>query len=178
MSSQRGNVARNRPQKYQNTSKFKNNLHDKSDKTKKLNEVVISDCCARCTEIIQWKITFKKYKLLSQPKKCVICLEKKVKNSYHIICSECGSEDSLCRKCKIKFTPECETEKDSQKNKIKEKKIVSDEKENIDEEDKSSDESIALESSTNGCMNIDCQLTQQVLEGIARHCDKETDVNT
>ena len=72
MSSQKGNASRSRPQKYKNTSKFKNNLHDKSHITKKMNQTVISDCCERCTEIIQWKIDYKKYKLLSQPKKWLI----------------------------------------------------------------------------------------------------------
>lgn len=69
MSSQRGNTSKKGPQKYQNKTAFRNNLHDASDKTKMLNQLAIQGCCARCKEILEWKIKFKKYKMLSQPKK-------------------------------------------------------------------------------------------------------------
>jgi len=69
MSTQRGNAQKAGPPKYQNKTKFRNDLHDSSDKTKSLNALDISGVCARCKAIIEWKIKYKKYKQLSQPKK-------------------------------------------------------------------------------------------------------------
>jgi hypothetical protein len=67
MSSQRGNVARTRTQKYKNKSAFKNDLHDKSQKTQMIKSLVPVGLCLRCKEKIEWKIKYKKYKPLSQP---------------------------------------------------------------------------------------------------------------
>ncbi|KAK2150071.1 hypothetical protein LSH36_425g02050 [Paralvinella palmiformis] len=69
MSSQRGNVIRHRPQKYKNQSSFKNTLHC-NEKTKFINNLRAEGCCTRCKDIIEWKIKYKKYKPLTQPKKC------------------------------------------------------------------------------------------------------------
>ncbi|KAJ8040298.1 hypothetical protein HOLleu_14549 [Holothuria leucospilota] len=98
MSLQRGNHKK-RGQKYQNTTAFKNDLHDRSGKTKAMNSMVISEVCARCKDVIQWKIQYKKYKPLSQPKKCTKCLQKTVKAAYHVICSKCAKENGVCAKC-------------------------------------------------------------------------------
>lgn len=99
MSTQRGNTARSRPQKHQNKSKFKNNLHDTSHKTKLINNIHVSDVCERCKEVIEWKIKYKKYKPLTQPKKCVKCEQKTVKKAYHVMCTECGKNLEVCTKC-------------------------------------------------------------------------------
>ncbi|CAH0558169.1 unnamed protein product [Brassicogethes aeneus] len=99
MSSQKGNTGRTRPQKYKNRSAFKNNLHDKSTKTKLINSLHVSDVCVRCKEIIEWKIKYKKYKPLSQPKKCVKCEQKTVKKAYHVMCFDCGRKLEVCTKC-------------------------------------------------------------------------------
>lgn len=99
MSTQRGNNSRSRPQKHQNRSKFKNNLHDTSHKTKFINNIHVSDVCERCKEIIEWKIKYKKYKPLTQPKKCVKCEQKTVKKAYHVMCGECGKSFGVCTKC-------------------------------------------------------------------------------
>ena len=69
MSSQRGNVKKSGPPKYQNKSAFRNNLHDKSKKTKALNDMDIVGCCKRCKDVLDWKIKYKKYKPLSQLRK-------------------------------------------------------------------------------------------------------------
>lgn len=45
MSSKKGETKRNRPQKHQNKWSFKNNLHDTSDMTKKLNAMSICEVC-------------------------------------------------------------------------------------------------------------------------------------
>ena len=68
MSSQRGNHKKG-PQKHQNRTSFKNNLHDTSKRTKEINELVHHGLCERCKEIIEWKIKYKKYKPLTVPKK-------------------------------------------------------------------------------------------------------------
>lgn len=98
MSVQRGNYKK-KGQKYQNTTAFKNNLHDNSSKIKALNSMVISEVCKRCMDIIQWKIKYKKYKPLTQPKKCTKCSQKAVKKAYYIICSKCAKEMGICAKC-------------------------------------------------------------------------------
>ena len=66
MSTQRGNVQKKGPPKHQNKSAFKNTLHDSSNKTKQIVKLEVAGLCARCTEIIEWKIKYKKYKPLSQ----------------------------------------------------------------------------------------------------------------
>ncbi|XP_006001730.1 uncharacterized protein C9orf85 homolog isoform X1 [Latimeria chalumnae] len=99
MSSQRGNVARRRPQKYQNTTVFKNNKYDTSVVLKKVNAKVHDGVCQRCIEVLEWKVKFKKYKPLTIPKKCVKCLQKTVKDSYRIMCKPCALKLELCAKC-------------------------------------------------------------------------------
>ncbi|XP_030751104.1 uncharacterized protein C9orf85 homolog [Sitophilus oryzae] len=99
MSSQRGNSSRSRPQKHQNKAAFKNNLYDTSTKTKVINSIQVGDVCKRCKDIIEWKIKYKKYKPLSQPKKCVKCGNKSVKRAYNIMCLDCAHKLGVCAKC-------------------------------------------------------------------------------
>lgn len=70
MSSKRGEMHRTRPQRHQNRTVFKNDLHDNSEKIKRLNSMAISTVCIKCKEVIEWKIKYRKYKPLSQPKNC------------------------------------------------------------------------------------------------------------
>ncbi|XP_044267055.1 uncharacterized protein C9orf85 homolog isoform X2 [Tribolium madens] len=99
MSTQKGNTQRSRSQKHQNKTAFKNTLHDTSQRTKLINNVQISDVCVRCKEIIEWKIKYKKYKPLTQPRKCVRCEQKNVKKAYHVMCTDCGKKFGVCTKC-------------------------------------------------------------------------------
>ncbi|ELT99762.1 hypothetical protein CAPTEDRAFT_118161 [Capitella teleta] len=99
MSSEKGNAKRSRPQKYKNLHGFKNTLHDTSRRTKQINSIEVKDCCARCTEIIEWKIKYKKYKLLAAPRKCVRCEEKTVKQAYTVACNSCAEKLKICAKC-------------------------------------------------------------------------------
>lgn len=99
MSTQRGGDKRTRPQKHKNKSAFKNNLHDTSHQTKFINSIQVSDVCIRCKEIIEWKIKYKKYKPLTQPKKCVKCEQRTVKSAYHVMCLDCGRQLGVCTKC-------------------------------------------------------------------------------
>ncbi|XP_077004540.1 uncharacterized protein C9orf85 homolog isoform X2 [Tamandua tetradactyla] len=134
MSSQKGNVARSRPQRHQNTFSFKNDKFDKSVQTKvqrifrkkilsntcedfhcstffhkvlilmifhqmKINAKLHEGVCQHCKEVLEWRVKYSKYKALSKPKKCVKCLQKTVKDSYHIICRPCACELEVCAKC-------------------------------------------------------------------------------
>lgn len=99
MSTQRGSDRRTRPQKHKNKTTFKNNLHDTSHHTKFINSIQVSDVCVRCKEIIEWKIKYKKYKPLTQPRKCVKCEQKTVKSAYHVMCLDCGRKLGVCTKC-------------------------------------------------------------------------------
>jgi hypothetical protein len=69
MSSQKGNSQRSRSQKHKNVSVFKNDLYDTSHITKKINDLQHHGICPRCKEIIDWKVKYKKYKLLTTMKK-------------------------------------------------------------------------------------------------------------
>ncbi|XP_015434506.1 PREDICTED: uncharacterized protein C9orf85 homolog [Dufourea novaeangliae] len=102
MSTQKGNSNRSRPQKYKNQTTFKNDLHDKSLKTKIINSIEVVDVCCRCKQIIEWKIKYKKYKPLKIPSKCIRCEQKSVKHAYHNICLPCAKENKICSKCGIK----------------------------------------------------------------------------
>ncbi|XP_069481906.1 uncharacterized protein C9orf85 homolog isoform X2 [Ambystoma mexicanum] len=99
MSSQRGNVSRTRPQCHQNATAFKNNKFDSSSHTKKLNTKVHDAVCQRCKDVLEWRIKYKKYKSLTQTKKCVKCQQKTIKDAYHIICKPCACKLELCAKC-------------------------------------------------------------------------------
>jgi len=68
-------------------------------KTKRIQQVVVSGCCARCTGQIQWKIDYGKYKPLKAPGKCVACSQRKVKSAYHTFCKDCAEERGVCAKC-------------------------------------------------------------------------------
>lgn len=99
MSSQKGNAARNRPQKHQNRFAFKNNLHDTNIRTKRLNSIQINHVCPRCKDILEWKIRYKKYKPLKAAKNCNRCHQKCVKEAYHTSCQQCSTAAQVCPKC-------------------------------------------------------------------------------
>lgn len=99
MSTQRGNANRSRPQKYQNQTVFKNDLHDKSNKTKYINSIQVVHVCERCKQIIEWKIKYKKYKPLKAAAKCIKCEQKTIKYAYHNICIPCAIQYKVCPKC-------------------------------------------------------------------------------
>ncbi|XP_007650453.1 uncharacterized protein C9orf85 homolog isoform X1 [Cricetulus griseus] len=65
----------------------------------KINAKVHDGVCQRCKEVLEWRVKYSKYKPLSKPKKCVKCLQKTVKDSYHIMCRPCACELEVCAKC-------------------------------------------------------------------------------
>ncbi|XP_037979824.1 uncharacterized protein C9orf85 homolog isoform X3 [Motacilla alba alba] len=111
MSSERGNVSRTRPQRHQNARAFKNDKYDTSARCKevinvfffliiqKINAKLHDGVCQHCKGILEWRVKFRKYKLLTKPKKCVKCLQKTVKDPYHIICRPCAGKLEICAKC-------------------------------------------------------------------------------
>ena len=58
-------------------------------------------CCPKCTSVLEWKIKYGKYKPLTTPAKCVDCLQKVVKHSYHIRCGPCVEKSGKCAKCGV-----------------------------------------------------------------------------
>ncbi|KAJ8380715.1 hypothetical protein SKAU_G00014930 [Synaphobranchus kaupii] len=99
MSSQKGNVSRTRGQRYQNSTAFRNNKYGTSVQVKKANAIVHDGVCKHCKELLEWKVKYMKFKPLTQPRKCVKCLQKTVKDAYHIICKTCALQLELCAKC-------------------------------------------------------------------------------
>ncbi|KFR14143.1 Uncharacterized protein C9orf85, partial [Opisthocomus hoazin] len=65
----------------------------------KINAKLHDGVCQHCKGILEWRVKFSKYKLLSKPKKCVKCLQKTVKDPYHIICRPCAAKLEVCAKC-------------------------------------------------------------------------------
>nr|XP_035935955.1 uncharacterized protein C9orf85 homolog isoform X1 [Halichoerus grypus] len=65
----------------------------------KINAKLHDGVCQHCKEVLEWRVKYSKYKPLSKPKKCVKCLQKSVKDSYHIMCRACACELEVCAKC-------------------------------------------------------------------------------
>ncbi|XP_047905642.2 uncharacterized protein C9orf85 homolog isoform X1 [Anser cygnoides] len=65
----------------------------------RINAKLHDGVCQHCKDILEWRVKFNKYKLLSKPKKCVKCLQKAVKDPYHIICRPCACKLEICAKC-------------------------------------------------------------------------------
>ena len=100
MSTKKGSVERkNRPQKHQNKFAFKNDLHDKTPQIKVINSINVCEVCEHCKSVIEWKIKYRKYKPLKQPKSCTKCGDKTVKRAYHVICRDCAIKHKVCAKC-------------------------------------------------------------------------------
>ncbi|KAF7687628.1 uncharacterized protein C9orf85 homolog [Silurus meridionalis] len=99
MSSQKGSGSRARAQKFQNATAFKNDKYGASPQVKKANAKVHDGVCQRCKEILEWKVKYNKYKSLTQPRKCVKCLQKTVTDAYYVMCRSCALQLQLCAKC-------------------------------------------------------------------------------
>ncbi|KAL1274104.1 hypothetical protein QQF64_026918 [Cirrhinus molitorella] len=99
MSSQKGNVSRSRGQKHQNATAFKNDKYGATAQIKKAKAKTHDGLCQHCKDVIEWKVKYNKYKPLTQPRKCVKCLQKTVKDAYYIICKPCALKLELCAKC-------------------------------------------------------------------------------
>jgi hypothetical protein len=96
MSTQKGNIKKT-GQKHQNTFAFKHNKN--SMLTRKIQEVPLDFLCAKCLEIMEWKIKYRKYKPLSTPAKCTLCETKTVYKAHRALCDKCCIDLKLCSKC-------------------------------------------------------------------------------
>ncbi|XP_017591937.1 PREDICTED: uncharacterized protein C9orf85 homolog [Corvus brachyrhynchos] len=72
---------------------------DSNPTLEKINAKLHDGVCQHCKGILEWRVKFRKYKLLTKPKKCVKCLQKTVKDPYHIICRPCAGKLEICAKC-------------------------------------------------------------------------------
>eukprot|EP01128_Nolandella_sp_AFSM9_P004673 TRINITY_DN2134_c0_g1_i1.p1 TRINITY_DN2134_c0_g1~~TRINITY_DN2134_c0_g1_i1.p1 ORF type:complete len:296 (-),score=60.48 TRINITY_DN2134_c0_g1_i1:81-968(-) len=93
----RGNVRKGARQANLNAFKYKHNKNSK--KTRKIFATPIEGLCSSCTRKLEWKKDYRKYKPLSQPKKCTSCSRRSIVNSYHVICRDCFQEQQCCAKC-------------------------------------------------------------------------------
>ncbi|XP_059193358.1 uncharacterized protein C9orf85 homolog [Centropristis striata] len=99
MSSQKGNVSRSRGQKHQNTFAFRNDKYGTTVQVKKAKSKTHDGLCQHCKGVLEWKVKYNKYKTLTQPKKCVKCSQKTVRDAYHIVCKPCSLQLEICCKC-------------------------------------------------------------------------------
>ncbi|CAJ1068574.1 uncharacterized protein C9orf85 homolog [Xyrichtys novacula] len=99
MSSQKGNVSRSRGQKHQNAAAYRNDKYGATTQVKKANSKIHDGLCQHCKGVLEWKVKYNKYKSLTQPRKCVKCSQKTVKDAYHIICKPCSLQLEICCKC-------------------------------------------------------------------------------
>ncbi|XP_008417198.1 uncharacterized protein C9orf85 homolog [Poecilia reticulata] len=99
MSSQKGNVSRSRAQKHKNSTAFKNDKYGATAQVKKANSKIHDGLCQHCKGVLEWKVKYNKYKPLTQPKKCVKCSQRTVRDAYHIVCKPCSLQLEVCCKC-------------------------------------------------------------------------------
>jgi hypothetical protein len=108
--------AKKQGQKYQNAKAFHHNKNSKL--TKKIMSLPVTGLCHKCTDVINWRKQYRKYKPLTQPKKwytllylylsCIYsdtlisisCEQKTVRDAYHLLCNPCASQQRVCAKCR------------------------------------------------------------------------------
>ena len=88
-------------QKYQNKKVFTvcSRLSVLTPQQESIKHTHVAGLCKRCTEIIEWKIKYGKYKPLTVPKKCLCCGMKSVTRAYFSLCKECADGKRCCAKC-------------------------------------------------------------------------------
>lgn len=131
MSCRKGSEAntRNRPQKYKNRTAFRNDLHDTSPALKLMNSIQVCEVCQHCKSVIEWKIKYKKYKVLTQQKTCRRCNQKTIKRAYHVLCKPCAKEERVCAKCcksslEVEIEPAAPTQEEENKLKMELEQLV------------------------------------------------------
>jgi len=88
-----------RKQAHQNTFAFRHNPNSKL--TKKIAAIPITGLCRRCTEKIEWKKQYRKYKIQEHLARCTLCLQKNIALAYNIVCEPCGGARNICRMCRV-----------------------------------------------------------------------------
>jgi hypothetical protein len=89
---------RSRPQAHQNETAFRHNKNSK--KTRKIQATVnTGGLCERCADKIEWRLKYRKYKPLTQPRKCNACEKRTVKAAYRTLCDDCARAKCVCPQC-------------------------------------------------------------------------------
>jgi hypothetical protein len=94
--------ARSRKTAHQNRFAFKHNKN--SVKTARLAKIPNKtlNCCPSCKRQIEWKVKYRKFKPMKNPRKCNACGGKGadgVLHAYHTVCSKCAKKQQVCAKC-------------------------------------------------------------------------------
>ncbi|XP_054905094.1 uncharacterized protein C9orf85 homolog [Poeciliopsis prolifica] len=144
MSSQKGNVSRSRAQKHQNSTAFKNDKYGATAQVKKANSKIHDGLCQHCKGVLEWKVKYNKYKPLTQPKKCVKCSQKTVRDAYHIVCKPCSLLLEICCKCgkkeEIIIPVNSHLDQKEQEDEEKKKGRGKEEEEDFDSDDNNNDD--------------------------------------
>ena len=82
---------------HQNSTAFKHNPNSRL--TARIAAIPNDGLCQRCHAIIEWRKKYRKYKPLSQPRKCTQCAQKTVRFAYHTRCTPCSQAKKVCAKC-------------------------------------------------------------------------------
>ena len=89
--------ARSKRPAHQNSTAFKHNPNSRL--TARIASIPNDGLCHRCHAIIEWRKKYRKYKPLSQPRKCNECSQKTVRFAYHTRCTPCSQAKKVCAKC-------------------------------------------------------------------------------
>ncbi|KAG7243907.1 hypothetical protein INR49_006062 [Caranx melampygus] len=149
MSSQKGNVSRSRGQKHQNTTAYKNDKYGATTQVKKAKSKIHDGLCQHCKDVLEWKVKYNKYKSLTQPRKCVKCSQKTVKDAYHIVCKPCALQQDICCKCgkkeeiAIPVNSHLDNNKPEEADEMKQKKGCGRRKKDMDSDDDYDDDDFA-----------------------------------
>ncbi|KAI7813584.1 hypothetical protein IRJ41_023198 [Triplophysa rosa] len=114
--------------------------------------------CQHCKDVMEWKVKYNKYKPLTQPRKCVKCLQKTVKDAYYIICKPCALKLELCAKCGKKdeiVIPLDQKPEEVEEDSSRQNKGNGQEKTDDDEEEK--EEDVDEDFDDIGCGNSDTE---------------------
>ena len=100
MASTRKGDPKKKGQKYKNTQAFSLTKRQAlTPQQKAASSTEVSGLCKRCTEVIEWKIKYGKYKMLSVPRKCLLCGMNTVNRAYFNLCKQCATDKGCCAKC-------------------------------------------------------------------------------
>jgi hypothetical protein len=88
--------------RHQNRTAFKHNPH--STKSAKIDALPNEGLCARCSEIIEWRKKYHKFKPLTGPRTCQECHQRTVVHAYHVLCVLCARARNCCAKCREQRT--------------------------------------------------------------------------
>mmetsp|Transcript_516 Transcript_516/g.1197 ORF Transcript_516/g.1197 Transcript_516/m.1197 type:complete len:249 (-) Transcript_516:1118-1864(-) len=75
---------------HQNKFGFQHNPCSK--KTEKILALKNVNICQRCSDKIEWRKKYRKYKPRTQPGICNECKKRNVSSAYHTICTKCSAE--------------------------------------------------------------------------------------